>query len=90
MTLFRHLLRLWILLAFSGTALAQNINVYSSYKIEVGARRQLTAYVPLSPNTVTWTVNGIQGGDAAIGTISPTGLYRAPTAVPLQNAVVLD
>jgi uncharacterized protein (DUF1800 family) len=87
MTLFRHLLRLWILLAFSGTALAQTITVYSSYKIEVGASRQLTAYVPLSPNTVTWTVNGIQGGNAAVGTISPTGLYRAPTAVPLQNAV---
>ena len=87
MTLFRHLLRLWILLAFSGTAFAQTITVYSSYKIEVGASRQLTAYVPLSPNTVTWTVNGIQGGNAAVGTISPTGLYRAPTAVPLQNAV---
>jgi uncharacterized protein (DUF1800 family) len=87
MTLFRHLLRLWIVLAFSGTALAQTITVYSNYKIEVAASRQLTAYVPLSPNTVTWTVNGIPGGDAMVGTISPTGLYRAPSAVPQQNAV---
>lgn len=87
MNLLRHMLRLWLVLAFSGTALAQTITVYSNYKIEVGASRQLTAYVPLSPNTVTWTVNGIPGGDAAVGTISPTGLYRAPASVPLQNAV---
>jgi len=87
MNLFRHMLRLWIVLAFSGTALAQTITVYSNYKIEVGASRQLTAYVPLSPNTVTWTVNGIPGGDATVGTVSPAGLYRAPAAVPQPNAV---
>ena len=87
MNLLRHMLRLWLVLAFSGPALAQTITVYSSYKIEVGASRQLTAYVPLSPNTVTWTVNGIPGGDATVGTISPTGVYRAPAAVPQQNAV---
>ena len=87
MNLLRHMLRLWLVLAFSGTALAQTITVYSNYRIEVGASRQLTAYVPLSPNTVTWTVNGIPGGDATVGTISPSGLYRAPANVPPQNAV---
>jgi uncharacterized protein (DUF1800 family) len=87
MNLLRHMLRLWLVLAFSGTALAQTITVYSSYKIEVGASRQLTAYVPLSPNTVSWTVNGISGGNTAVGTISPSGLYRAPATVPPQNAV---
>lgn len=87
MNLLRHMLRLWLVLAFSGTALAQTITVYSNYRIEVGASRQLTAYVPLSPNTVTWTVNGIPGGDATVGIISPSGLYRAPANVPPQNAV---
>jgi uncharacterized protein (DUF1800 family) len=87
MNLLRHMLRLWLVLAFSGTALAQTITVYSNYRIEVGASRQLTAYVPLSPNTVTWAVNGIPGGDATVGTISPGGLYRAPATVPPQNAV---
>jgi uncharacterized protein (DUF1800 family) len=87
MNLLRHMLRLWLVLAFSGTALAQTITVYSNYRIEVGASRQLTAYVPLSPNTVTWTVNGIPGGDATVGTISAGGLYRAPATVPPQNAV---
>ena len=89
MNLLRHMLRLWLVLAFSGTALAQNITVYSSYKIEIGASRQLTAYVPLSPNTVTWTVNGIPGGNATVGTISASGLYQAPAAVPMQNAVTV-
>jgi uncharacterized protein (DUF1800 family) len=87
MNLLRHMLRLWLVLAFSGTALAQTITVYSNYRIEVGASRQLTAYVPLSPNTVSWTVNGIPGGNTAVGTISPSGLYRAPANVPPQNAV---
>lgn len=32
--------------------------------------------------TVTWSVNGVVGGDATVGTITPTGLYSAPAAVP--------
>jgi len=32
--------------------------------------------------SLTWSVNGIAGGNATIGTISPTGLYTAPAAVP--------
>ena len=34
---------------------------------------------------VTWSVNGIPGGNADIGTISSTGLYTAPAIVPLPN-----
>ena len=68
-------------------ALAADITVYSNGSIAIGDSRQLTAYVPLSPNTVTWTVNGIPGGDSSIGTVSATGLYQAPTAVPPGNAV---
>jgi uncharacterized protein (DUF1800 family) len=34
---------------------------------------------------VTWSVNGIPGGNADIGTISSTGLYTAPGIVPLPN-----
>lgn len=32
--------------------------------------------------SVTWSVNGIVGGNATLGTISSTGLYTSPTAVP--------
>jgi IPT/TIG domain len=34
---------------------------------------------------VTWSVNGIPGGNADVGTISGTGLYTAPGIVPLPN-----
>lgn len=87
MNLLRPLLRLLAVFALTGTAAAQTITVYSSGSIAIGNSRQLTAYVPLSPNTVTWTVNGVPGGDATHGTVSPTGVYRAPAAVPMANAV---
>jgi len=35
-----------------------------------------------SDTTVTWSVNGIAGGDANVGTITDTGLYTAPVKVP--------
>jgi hypothetical protein len=34
---------------------------------------------------VIWSVNGIAGGNAEIGTISSNGLYTAPAIVPLPN-----
>lgn len=66
---------------------AQNITVYSSGSVTAGASRQLTAYVPLSPNTVAWSVNGVAGGNATVGTVSASGLYQAPAAIPAANVV---
>src|ERR1700761_4888960 len=34
---------------------------------------------------VTWSVNGIAGGNAEVGTISSSGLYTAPAIVPLPH-----
>src|ERR1700726_2859243 len=34
---------------------------------------------------VIWSVNGIPGGNAEVGTISSKGLYTAPAIVPLPN-----
>lgn len=76
-----------LLLVAPALALAQNITVYSSGSITQGQSRQLSAYVPLSPNTVTWSVNGVVGGSAQYGTVSPNGLYAAPTAIPAANTV---
>lgn len=47
----------------------------NSSSIEIGTTRQFTGYVPISPNTVTWLVNEIPGGDATVGTIRSTGFY---------------
>lgn len=87
MNVFRHLLRLWLLLLACGGAMAQNITVYGAGHVEIGTSRQMTAYVPLTPNTVTWSVNGVAGGSATYGTINASGLYLAPAAVPAANSV---
>src|ERR1700722_17243443 len=38
-------------------------------------------------SAVTWSVNGVQSGNSTLGTVSPTGLYTAPTTVPTPYAV---
>ena len=50
-------------------------------RIDFGQSGQFTAQVfPSTLNqTVTWSVNGIDGGNTTVGTISATGIYTAPT-----------
>lgn len=36
---------------------------------------------------VIWSINGIPGGNAAVGTISVNGLYTSPSTLPTPNAV---
>jgi hypothetical protein len=56
--------------------------------LAVGATQSFTAIVSNSSNNaVIWSVNGVVGGNATVGTISSTGLYTAPTKVPLQGMV---
>ena len=38
---------------------------------------------------VRWAVNGLTGGDAAIGTISTDGIYTAPAIVPVPPTVTI-
>jgi len=38
---------------------------------------------------ITWTVNGIPGGDATVGTISGVGLYTAPATIPSPPTVTV-
>ncbi len=85
-SLFRPLC---LLFAAAPWAYAQNIEVYSSGNVEKGTTRQLSAYVPLSPNTIKWSVNGVDGGNSTYGTVSSNGLYTAPTIVPAANAVIV-
>src|SRR4029077_19848621 len=50
-----------------------------------------TATVTNATNTaVTWQVNGVTGGDSAHGTISASGLYTAPSAVPNPATVTVS
>lgn len=46
--------------------------------LAVGQTQQFVASVANATNTaVTWSVNGLAGGDATVGTISSSGLYQA-------------
>ncbi len=80
-----------LILAGSTIAAGQNMEVYSkTASIPMKTTRQFSAYVPLSPNTITWSVNDIAGGNTTIGTVSSTGLYTAPQTVPMANVVTLS
>ncbi|HBY62416.1 MAG TPA: hypothetical protein DEH78_21545 [Solibacterales bacterium] len=58
--------------------------------VRLFATKKFTATVSNSLNkTVVWTVNGVPGGNAALGTIDATGLYTAPTALPNPNQVTI-
>ena len=58
--------------------------------LEAGATQQFTATVTGASNTaVGWSVNGVAGGNSSVGTVSSTGLYTAPAAVPSPNPVTV-
>ena len=58
--------------------------------VEIGNTVQFTATVSNTSNTaVTWQVNNVTGGNATVGTISTSGLYTAPAAVPNPNTVTV-
>ncbi|MGD0499911.1 MAG: putative Ig domain-containing protein [Bryobacteraceae bacterium] len=58
--------------------------------VQTGHTVQFTATVTGASNlTVSWSVNGISGGNSTVGTISANGLYTAPQAVPNLAAVTV-
>lgn len=59
----------------------------TSANVAVGTTQGFTASVSGSSNTtVTWSVDGINGGNTATGTVSAAGLYTAPS-VPGAHTV---
>lgn len=44
----------------------------------------------LGSDAVVWTVDGVVGGDASVGSISAAGLYQAPTTPPAAGKVALS
>ncbi len=56
----------------------------------IGSTQKFGAIVSNATNTsVTWTVNGIMGGNSTVGTIDVSGQYTAPGAVPVPSTVTL-
>lgn len=56
----------------------------------VGANQQFQVTLNGVSNTaVIWTVNGVNGGNSAVGIISNSGLYSAPATAPSPNTVTI-
>src|SRR4029453_2530503 len=65
----------------SGAALQNGVTVTvspSSASVRVGHTQTFTATVTGAPNTVTWSVNDIAGGNGTVGTITSSGQFTAP------------
>jgi hypothetical protein len=63
----------------------------SSSSVLLGNTQQFTATVTGTSNTaVSWSVNGISGGNSTVGTISSTGLYTAPQVLPDPATVTIQ
>jgi hypothetical protein len=58
--------------------------------VTLGTSSQYAAVVSGSSNSeVTWSVNGVVGGNAAYGSISTSGRYTAPASVPGSSTVTI-
>jgi Domain of unknown function (DUF4062) len=63
----------------------------ASATVRIKQTRQFTATVQNTANTsVIWKVNGVTGGNGTVGTISTSGVYRAPNNVPNPAVVTVS
>jgi uncharacterized protein (DUF1800 family) len=78
-----------LIVTFAPLCAAATVSISpSSHSMRVGATKTFYASVSGATNkSVTWSVNGIPGGNATIGTVSTTGLYTSPAVVPAPNIV---
>jgi hypothetical protein len=62
----------------------------ASATVRAGSQLQFAATVvsPIS-TTITWAVNGIQGGNSNVGTVTSSGLYKAPATIPNPATVTV-
>jgi hypothetical protein len=75
---------------FGGGDAAVSIAVTGPSTVMLGARSQYAAAVKGSSDaSVTWSVNGVAGGNATIGSISSLGLYTAPVSAPQSSKVTI-
>jgi len=58
--------------------------------VQVSHGAQLHATVRNDLAGVTWSVNGVDGGGAGAGTITPSGFYTAPPTAPPSGRVTIE
>jgi hypothetical protein len=60
-------------------------------QITSGQTVQFVATITGEANTlVSWAVNGAAGGNSSVGTVSSSGLYLAPSSVPIGGSVTVS
>src|SRR5271156_4527784 len=58
--------------------------------VRAGAGQPFSATLSGTTNqSVTWSVNGVAGGNPNVGLISNTGLYTAPGILPNPNTITI-
>jgi uncharacterized protein (DUF1800 family) len=58
--------------------------------VRAGAQQAFAATVSGTTNTaVSWSVNGVVGGNSTVGTIVGNGNYKAPVIVPTNNNITV-
>lgn len=72
------------LLAGSSTSVA--ISPASGEVITFGSIQFMATVTGNANTAVTWSVNGVIGGSAQTGSVSTTGLYKAPNSVPVLTS----
>lgn len=61
----------------------------ASASVELRQSQQFSAQVRGTPHAdVTWSVNGIAGGNSTVGTVDSSGFYTAPSSVPVSSITV--
>lgn len=76
----------------SSPALPNVLITISPSVVTLGLGREQLFTPTISGTTnsnVTWEVNGVTGGNSTYGTISSTGLYKAPAAVPNPSTLTV-
>jgi len=62
-----------------------------STSVRAGDTQPFTASVSGTTTTgVTWSVNGMPGGNATVGTINASGVYKAPDSLPSPSNVTVQ
>jgi len=54
----------------------------ASVNVSTAGTQQFTVSGAAAGAVISWAVNGAAGGNATVGTISSSGLYKAPATVP--------
>ena len=97
LALFESLMAIVLALMAWGCSGSASINPVSavtvsptSASLALGATQQFSVTVTGSSNTaVTWSVNGVPGGNPNVGTISNSGLYAAPALLSPGSVSVI-